>query len=42
MKIINAKDILPVEMESEIVHNVAGRVMIGKQDGAQKFCMRMC
>ena len=41
MKIINAKDILPVRMESEIVHNVAGRVMIGKKDGAQNFCMRM-
>ncbi len=24
-----------------MVQNVAGRVMIGKEDGAQNFCMRM-
>jgi hypothetical protein len=37
MKIINAKDIFPVKMESETVHNVAGRVMTGKKDGAPEL-----
>jgi len=41
MKIVNYKDILPVVMDSEMVKNVAGRVMIGKEDGAKNFCMRM-
>jgi len=41
MKIINYKDVLPVVMDNEIVKNVAGRVMIGKEDGANKFCMRV-
>lgn len=41
MKIINYQDILPVVMDNEMVKNVAGRVMIGKEDGAKKFCMRL-
>ncbi|MCP4673781.1 MAG: cupin domain-containing protein [Desulfobacula sp.] len=41
MKIINSKDILPVVMDNAMVKNVAGRVMIGKEDGAPNFCMRM-
>lgn len=41
MKIVNSKDILPVVMNNEMVKNVAGRVMIGKEDGAKNFCMRM-
>lgn len=41
MKVINYKDVLPVTMDNEIVKNVAGRVMIGKEDGAKNFCMRL-
>jgi quercetin dioxygenase-like cupin family protein len=41
MKIIKAKDITPVIMDNEMVKNVSGRLMIGKKDGAQNFCMRM-
>ena len=41
MKVINYKDILPVIMDNEMVKNVAGRVMIGKKDGANNFCMRV-
>lgn len=41
MKVINAKDVMPIVMNNEMVKNVAGRVMIGKEDGAENFCMRM-
>ena len=41
MKILNYKDVLPIVMDNENVKQVAGRVMIGKGDGAQNFCMRV-
>ena len=41
MKVIKAKEIIPIEMNSDMVKNVAGRVLIGKADGADNFCMRM-
>lgn len=40
MKVENFHDVLPVTMDNELVKNVSGRVMIGKQDGAPNFCMR--
>ena len=33
MKVINYKQILPVDMDNEVVKNVAGRVLIGREDG---------
>ncbi len=41
MKVTNYKDVLPVAMDNEVVKNVAGRIMIGKEDGAPNFCMRV-
>jgi len=41
MKVINAKDVMPTVMNNEMVKNVAGRVLLGKEDGAENFCMRM-
>ena len=41
MKIVNYKDVLPIVMDNEKVKNVAGRLMIGKEDGAENFCMRV-
>ncbi len=41
MKIVNYKDVLPVVMENDLVKNVAGRLMLGKEDGAANFCMRV-
>lgn len=41
MKITNYKEILPVTMNNEMVKNVAGRVLIGREDGAPNFCMRL-
>ncbi len=41
MKVINYKDVLPVVMDNEMVKNVAGRIMLGKEDGANNFCMRV-
>ena len=41
MKITNYNDVLPVVMDNDMVKNVAGRVMIGKEDGAPNFCMRV-
>lgn len=41
MKIVNYKEVLPVTMDNDQVKHVAGRLMIGKQDGAHNFCMRV-
>ncbi|MCK5835907.1 MAG: cupin domain-containing protein [Desulfobacula sp.] len=41
MKVVNYKDVSPVVMDNQMVKNVAGRVMIGKEDGAENFCMRV-
>jgi quercetin dioxygenase-like cupin family protein len=41
MKVTNYQDVLPIVMDNEMVKNVAGRLMIGKEDGAQNFCMRV-
>jgi len=41
MKVTNYKEILPVTMNNEMVKNVAGRVLIGREDGASNFCMRL-
>ena len=41
MKVKNYKDVKPVVMNNDMVKNVAGRVMIGKEDGADNFCMRV-
>ena len=41
MKVVNYKDVLPVVMDNAMVKNVAGRLMIGKEDGANNFCMRL-
>lgn len=41
MKVLDYKDVLPVSMDNEMVKNVTGRVMIGKEDGANNFCMRV-
>jgi quercetin dioxygenase-like cupin family protein len=41
MKVINYKEVLPIVMNNEMVKNVAGRVMIGEEDGAKNFCMRV-
>ncbi|HCY85798.1 MAG TPA: cupin domain-containing protein [Desulfobacteraceae bacterium] len=40
MKVIHYSDIPPISMVHPSVKNVAGRVMIGKEDGAANFCMR--
>lgn len=41
MKVINAEEIIPMVMNNDMVKNVSGRVLIGKADGADNFCMRM-
>lgn len=41
MKVINYKEIPPIAMDNELVKNVAGRVLLGKNDGANNFCMRL-
>lgn len=41
MKVTNYKQILPVAMDNEVVKNVAGRILIGREDGAENFCMRL-
>ena len=40
MKITHYNKILPVTMDNEMVNAVAGRVLIGQEDGAANFCMR--
>ncbi len=41
MKVIHYSDILPVTMDNEQVKKVSGRILIGKEDKAQNFCMRL-
>ena len=41
MKIMNYKNVMPTAIHNGTVKNVAGRVMIGKEDGAPHFCMRV-
>jgi quercetin dioxygenase-like cupin family protein len=41
MKIQKYSDITPTLFDSESVKGVSGRLLIGKDDGAENFCMRM-
>mgnify|MGYP005631714561 FL=1 len=41
MKIINYKQVMPTAIHNGTIKNVAGRVMIGKEDDAPHFCMRV-
>ena len=40
MKIQSYKDVEPTLFDSDTAKGVAGRVLIGKADGAKRFCMR--
>ena len=41
MKIKKYSEISPTRFDSETVKGVSGRVLIGKDDGADNFCMRL-
>lgn len=41
MKVIKYTDVKPVVFDSNMVKGIAGRVVIGKNDGANNFCMRI-
>lgn len=41
MKITNYEDVVAHRLESETVKGVTGRVVIGKEDDANNFCMRV-
>ncbi len=41
MKVIHYTDALTQKFDGEIVKNVTGAVVIGKDDGAPNFCMRV-
>lgn len=41
MKVTNYSGVMPIVMDNDMVKNVAGRLMIGKEDGAPNFCMRV-
>ena len=41
MKIMNYKNQEPVLIDSDAAKGVSGRVVIGKNDGAENFCMRI-
>ena len=41
MKIINYTSVLPTSFDNDQVKGVTGRVVIGKNDGANNFCMRI-
>jgi len=41
MKIVRYEEIDPVHIENDVAKGVAGRVLIGKKDGADHFCMRL-
>jgi len=41
MKIINYTSVTPTRYNNEQAKEIVGRVVIGKNDGAQNFCMRI-
>ena len=41
MKIINYTSVKPTYFDNDQAKGVAGRVVIGKKDGANNFCMRV-
>lgn len=41
MKIINYKSVKPTSIDNDQAKGIAGRVVIGKNDGATNFCMRV-
>lgn len=41
MKITNYQDCPALRFESETIKGVTGRVVIGKEDSAENFCMRV-
>ena len=41
MKIMHYNEQESVTMDSDVVKGVTGRVVIGKKDGAENFCMRI-
>ena len=41
MKILNYTSIIPTNFDNDQAKGVAGRVAVGKADGASNFCMRI-
>ncbi len=41
MKVVEYASIAPTHFESAVAKGIAGRVVIGKEAGAQNFCMRV-
>ncbi len=41
MKIINYTSVNPTMIDNDVARGIAGRVVIGKADGADHFCMRI-
>ena len=41
MKVVNYQDLESTRFENDQVKGVTGRVVIGKADGAENFCMRV-
>lgn len=41
MKVQHYTEVMPIAMDNDQVKHVAGRLMIGKEDGAPHFCMRV-
>ncbi len=41
MKIIPYNDVKAIRIESDVAKRVTARVVIGKNDGAENFCMRV-
>jgi quercetin dioxygenase-like cupin family protein len=41
MKVIKYRQITPKKFDSKEVKSITGRVVIGKNEGADNFCMRL-
>ncbi len=41
MKAIKYKDLEPTLFDNDVAKGIAARVLIGKDDGAENFCMRV-
>lgn len=41
MKLMHYTDVIPTHIDNDVAKGVAARLLIGKNDGADHFCMRL-
>jgi len=41
VKVKNYSEMKPIRFDNDVAKGISGRVVIGKEDGAENFCMRV-